>query len=79
MNQEPERIEGKPPGALHEKLKQRDAGKFSADGDSASASESEEWHEDSGGVLDGRPEYPGGDTEEKLARGGGGDETGIDR
>lgn len=73
------RKEGSPPGVVHGKLKQRDGGQFSGDGDSASGSEFAELYEDSGDLLDGRPEYPRGDTEVKLARGGGGDDTRMER
>jgi hypothetical protein len=70
--------DGSPPGAVHERMKQREAGRFSSDPDGAMGSASSDEKKDMGSVLDGRPEYPGGDVEEKVT-GGGGDETGVTR
>jgi hypothetical protein len=67
-----------PPGAVHEELKQKEAGRFSGDPETqmgyGPASDADEPAEDTGTAR-----YPGGDEEEKLERGGGGDETARER
>jgi hypothetical protein len=79
MNEQPREDDGPPLGALHEELKQRRAGRLSADPDTQmgydAASDADEPGDaagEPGDAADGTPSFPGGDTEEKLARGSGG-------
>jgi hypothetical protein len=79
MDDEPRKDHGAPPGAIHEELKQERAGRFSADPDTQMGYDAASDADEPDDRADGTPAFPGGDSEEKLARGGGGDETGVER
>jgi hypothetical protein len=79
MDGTPREDHGAPPGAIHEKLKRERAGRFSGDPDTQMGYDAASAADEPADRADGTPSLPGGDSEEKLARGGGGDETGVER
>jgi hypothetical protein len=70
---------GGPPGAIHERVKKGDEGAFAGDADVEMERDPAAEADSADDRADGRPTWPGGDIDEKLARGGGGDETGVER
>ncbi len=79
MDDESRKDHGAPPGAIHEELKQDRAARFSADPETQMGYDAASDADEREDRADGTPTFPGGDSEEKLARGGGGDETGMER
>jgi hypothetical protein len=79
MDENPREDQGAPPGAIHEELKQKDVGRFSADPDTQMGYDAASDADEPDDRADGTPSFPGGDSEEKLGRGGGGDEKGVER
>jgi hypothetical protein len=73
MDEEPREDQGAPPGAIHEELKQKEAGRFSANPNTQmgydSASDADEPDDRAAGELGRR----------RKKSGGVGDETGVER